>query len=287
MRPAPEEREARRTTGSSLARRVAIGTALAAALAALIASIVALFAADRLVLDAEDRRLRGAAAVVLREIVPPLAATPDGERAALQDALVEEETELAVESIRIAVRDSAGLVGGDPQLPLLADGTCRTRDMPGFALRACAVREGQLQVVAEAARAPRNVAGLVLSGLAAVAAAAIVASVLARRASRWALAPLTVLRDSLDRIALDDPRTAALASDDACREVAALRAALAALLARLAESFDTARRFSADAAHELKTPLTVIRGELDLLSEEPLDPLSRRSVEKLRLRASG
>jgi len=45
--------------------------------------------------------------------------------------------------------------------------------------------------------------------------------------------------------------------------------ALNRMIQRLEEAFQTANRFSADASHELRTSLTVIRGELEVLLKSP------------------
>ncbi len=50
----------------------------------------------------------------------------------------------------------------------------------------------------------------------------------------------------------------------AAAELEVLSASFNELLARLDQSFDTMRRFVADASHELRTPLAVIRGEADV-----------------------
>src|SRR5205085_9753523 len=56
---------------------------------------------------------------------------------------------------------------------------------------------------------------------------------------------------------------------DAAAELEIAIASLNDLLSRLDRSFDTRRRFVADASHELRTPIRVIRGEADVaLSRE-------------------
>jgi signal transduction histidine kinase len=52
-------------------------------------------------------------------------------------------------------------------------------------------------------------------------------------------------------------------------EVAQLASTFNEMLDRLERSFDAQRRFVDDAGHELKTPLTIVRGHLELLEEDP------------------
>jgi len=63
---------------------------------------------------------------------------------------------------------------------------------------------------------------------------------------------------------------------DAAEELAEMAASFNELLARLDQSFESMRRFVADASHELRTPISVIRGEADVALSHP------RPVEEYR-----
>jgi len=60
-----------------------------------------------------------------------------------------------------------------------------------------------------------------------------------------------------------------IAAADLPQEVAPLIAELNRLLARLADAFDVQRAFVADAAHELRSPLTALKLQLQLLARAP------------------
>ena len=96
----------------------------------------------------------------------------------------------------------------------------------------------------------------------------------------WLLAvftmkPVNRLREAMKKVtpsALDQRLDKA--GED--REFAELIAAYNTMLERLERSFHQASRFSADAAHELKTPLTILRGRLEQ---------ARRKTDSVELRA--
>jgi len=54
-------------------------------------------------------------------------------------------------------------------------------------------------------------------------------------------------------------------------EISELSATFNDMLERLESAFDTQRRFIDDAGHELRTPITVIRGHLELIDADPAD----------------
>lgn len=63
-------------------------------------------------------------------------------------------------------------------------------------------------------------------------------------------------------------------------EIGRLAGAFNEMIARLGQSFRQIEQFSADASHELKTPLTTIRGEAEVALMEELSPAEYRRVLK-------
>jgi heavy metal sensor kinase len=63
---------------------------------------------------------------------------------------------------------------------------------------------------------------------------------------------------------------------NAADELAVLVTSFNELLSRLDQSFDTMRRFVADASHELRTPISVIRGEADVALSQERSPVEYR-----------
>jgi signal transduction histidine kinase len=119
------------------------------------------------------------------------------------------------------------------------------------------VAEGEVREINDAVQ----VAALVSLGL--FAAAAVIGWAVAGRV----LAPLRLLRDTARSITETDlSRRIPVRGRD---EVAQLAVTFNDMVDRLQAGFTTQRRFTDDAGHELRTPITIIRGHLELLEDDP------------------
>lgn len=95
----------------------------------------------------------------------------------------------------------------------------------------------------------------------------ILASVAAWVIAGRILRPLSDLRDTAQSISDTDlSRRIDVRGDD---EIAELGRTFNSMLDRLDDAFATQRRFIDDAGHELRTPITVIRGNLEVMGDEP------------------
>lgn len=100
-------------------------------------------------------------------------------------------------------------------------------------------------------------------------------------AIRQGLAPLTGLSSELER--RDLHRLTPLATP-LPRELVPLQAAFNRLFERLGRAAEAQREFLADAAHQLRTPLTSLQTEIELALLEPHDPRTDPLLQRLRQR---
>lgn len=90
------------------------------------------------------------------------------------------------------------------------------------------------------------------------------------------LAPVNTVRKAAGRLTEADlTRRIRIEGRD---DVAALAEQFNAMLDRLEQAFDTRRQFLDDAGHELRTPITIVRGNLELMGD---DPAERAEVVRL------
>jgi two-component system, OmpR family, sensor kinase len=95
----------------------------------------------------------------------------------------------------------------------------------------------------------------------------LIASVLAWLVAGRVLAPLRLLADTARSIGESglSQRIPVTGND----EIADLSRTFNAMLDRLEAAFQTQREFVSDASHELRTPITIVRGHLELLGDDP------------------
>lgn len=263
----------------SLKGRVALASAAAAALGGSVAALSAGVAARELISAHEASALRDAAHEVVDELNEEREEgdeDDDAERDApatssprtLEQMLAHELDDLKLPSARAVIRDGQRALAGDASLPAVPLGECRLEQRAGTPLRACSVRFGQrrLTLAVEAAAERRRGALIARALWIGVLSGALLGGLFSFLVSRWALAPLSELRDHVRAVRPDQPSAGGLSGALPQPELEELRAAIANLVQRLSEALSHAQAFAAEAAHELRTPLTVIAGELELLS---------------------
>ncbi|MBT1076249.1 ATP-binding protein [Geobacter grbiciae] len=95
-----------------------------------------------------------------------------------------------------------------------------------------------------------------------------------------ALAPVTHLSHQLDR--RDDTNLTPIAAHGVPSEIRPFVAAINGLMQRLATALEQQRRFIADAAHELRSPLTALTVQTDNLEQSISSPEGKQRVMQLK-----
>ena len=141
------------------------------------------------------------------------------------------------------------------------------------------LRDGALRYILQAETSMRFVQHTLRQLLVLLAVLAVLILWLAWMGSCWladeALTPVEALSSTAERISGSSLKTR-VSLDAPYAEFQRLAHVFNAMLERLQNVFDAQRRFIADAAHELKTPLTVIMGSLEVILKKA------RSAEEYR-----
>jgi two-component system OmpR family sensor kinase len=123
-------------------------------------------------------------------------------------------------------------------------------------------------VVANFLRGERDeIAGVITTGLVVGGAMLVVAGLVGWVVAGRILRPIREVTDAARAITETDlSRRIEAGGDD---EIAVLARTFNAMLDRLETAFGTQRSFVDDAGHELRTPITIVRGHLELLTDDP------------------
>jgi len=128
---------------------------------------------------------------------------------------------------------------------------------------------GDFVVAADLGQERREVAEAVQVAAGVALAVLLIASALAWVIAGRVLAPLRTLRTTAQAITESDlTRRLEVHGGD---EIAELGRTFNAMLDRLEGAFAGQRAFVSDAGHELRTPITIVRGHLELLGEDPAE----------------
>jgi len=142
---------------------------------------------------------------------------------------------------------------------------------------------GTLVVAASRSRVDSTLSTL-LSGIGwASAAGLVLSSLIGLLAVRSTLRPLRHMSDEVEAIQTTGDLSRRVDLQGSFDEVGKLAQAFDRMLARLQETFQNQQRFLADASHELRTPITVAKGRLELLPKDGIfDEEGRRSLTQAR-----
>jgi two-component system, OmpR family, sensor histidine kinase TctE len=200
------------------------------------------------------------------------------------------------DTVYFAVLDGSGtLIAGDQALTLpanaLTSGQWRFMDAQiggqdvRIAARGVPCGDTVCQIrVAETLNKRTVLARDVLTGTAlTVLALMTIAALVIVLAARRALAPLSRISAQVTQRSLDDLRP--LDTGAAPRETHELLTAVNRLFERLTAASQAQRAFLADAAHQLRTPLTTLRTESELALREPHPPALQPSLQRLNTAA--
>ncbi len=241
----------------SLVQRIALVSALGFVLSGAVVAVTTGVLTNRLSLRQEDDHLTEAAGTLAFEL--------RAQGAEPSAVVADEQRELSHSGIQVAVRAGSRHLAGSRQFA----GTTGKACVDQGTFRVCSARAGALTAMAarDLTLLREHQATTTRAAWLAVLLTSLLAAGVAHRIARTLVAPLQHLEHALQTVPDHDPGAADLGPSVGVREVDALRASLQSAFVRLGAALDHSRRFASDAAHQLRTPLTAILGELDLALE--------------------
>jgi two-component system sensor histidine kinase MprB len=269
----------------TLRRRVGVAAAIAVAIAVILVAAISYWVVRGQLRGQVDDALRAQATAILQNPftlehpVPGIPASAGGPAPYVQFAVADGTPLPRMGGLTLPVSSQVAAVAAGNAPPFLNDVSVHGSNLRMFTFRDPSLTYAGQGVAVQLAR-PLNSVDNVLSRLRLILLVLILggvalALVLGRLAARRVLAPLAEVADTAQHISETEDLAARIHvySDDEVGQLAtrfnAMLARLGASRTELDESVRAQRQLVADASHELRTPITSLRTNIELLLEHP------------------
>ncbi|BBP76236.1 two-component sensor histidine kinase [Pseudomonas sp. Ost2] len=269
----------KRRLSESVQLRLSVGLSLAILVVAVVAGIFAFVSAFDEALELQDNTLRQVAVLVERQ---NMTLSPSAPGMSIRDD--DEESRVVVQYLRDGARASGNIDDGGP-LPLptsLADGLA-TLTVGGEPFRVLVKTLGtgeRIAVAQETGARDKDARESAWRGLLPFLILLPVLLLVVADLVRKLFRPIAVLAQDIDRRSEQDLHP--IDERHLPSEIRSFVLAINRLFDRVARSMDSQRRFVADAAHELRSPLTALSLQAERLAAAELSPDARERLVPLQ-----